>query len=224
MPLLFSRILLSALFINLLISMSVLSANHEHHSRFGTHGMALMKVDQWIIASHMPLQNSMHDHQIIFTTKVDQKSEKTTLNLLENNQLVSIVPEKFDLVALIDGTLKSFNASVVAGHFERGGKTQIAESLFVVDNPLMIADASKQQENGTYQLIELDEQNVLAIHKIAANPSFDHIVWLKKKTLDALSSTTITTSGVQLNKAVLETIDMPLTWQKQLYLETKDFQ
>ena len=199
---------------------------HQHHHDTGTHGIVLMLIDDQLVASHLPFHNSMHEHQIIFTTTVEKKSIKQVKNLLKKHQLVTLFPEKFSLSQLKNKQLPSFKAAVYQGHFERDGKPVLMDVDFAVGQIIYHRKMAKNGEatfaNGHYELVQLADNNVLAIHKIADKPSVDHLVWLKAKG-DKSNNTEINIK----NSELLSRDNLPtasLIWQQSLYVETRDFQ
>ncbi|NMP33413.1 hypothetical protein HII17_17840 [Thalassotalea sp. M1531] len=198
-------------------------AEHKHHNSYGTHGMALVAIDNQLIASHMPLHNSMHEHQIIFTATVDEKYTEKVEILLKNSQLISLLPEKFDLEKLQNGQLKQFNATVFQGHFERGGKPVLPDVTFNMVTLIYQRDLSsdnKENTNGHYELINISPKNWLAIHQINQSQSFDHLVWLTQSG-SRLKGKITTQKGQRLSQF---TDILGFDFHQDLYFESQDFQ
>ncbi|REL35278.1 hypothetical protein [Thalassotalea euphylliae] len=232
-------------------------AEHKQHHDVGVHGMALVMVGDKLIASHLPLHNSMHEHQIIFTTNISERPATSKHSQSQNKQhqlpqivasmkaaltkgqLITLLPEVFSLSKLRNGELTDFTATIYQGHFERGGKPIAKQVSFAIDQMLYQRKLSnKGVSNGEYDLINMGEGDVLAVHQFGDKPSFDHLVWLtyKSEKLVALP-TSITTDGQKLsaqNKASLNLQSelgksraqhqSQLVFKQSLYFETQDFQ
>ncbi|WP_298442422.1 hypothetical protein [uncultured Ferrimonas sp.] len=183
----------------------------------GTHGMALVQTKQGLVASHMPLHGSMHSHQLLLTLSTDPSAQAQIDALLAQYPLITLNPETFDLHQLMHGSLNHFSATVVAGHFERGGQPRLTQVTFNVDKVLLNKPLT-ELASGSYYPIALGQQTLL-VHRIGALPSFDQLLLVDT----ALESTT----PVQLTEG------QPTTPYQQLkggyplhsvYLETLDFQ
>ncbi|REL29814.1 hypothetical protein [Thalassotalea euphylliae] len=236
-------------------------AEHKQHHDVGVHGMALVMVGGKLIASHLPLHNSMHEHQIIFTTNISERPATSKqsqsqsqhqnkqhqlpqiVNSIEaaltKGQLITLLPEVFSLSKLRNSELTDFTATIYQGHFERGGKPIAKQVSFAIDQMLYQRKLSnKGVSNGEYNLINMGEGDVLAVHQIGDKPSFDHLVWLTSTSEKLVAlPTSITTDGEKLsaqNKASLnlqselgkslEQHQSQLVFKQSLYFETQDFQ
>lgn len=159
----------------LFISAQVFASQHK---AMGVHGMVLLQINQQFYASHLPLAHSMHSQQIVFRLSVNAADKKNIQDLVADNPLVTIMPERFDLHRLMDHRLSSFKASIFAGHFERGGREVLRDVSIYIDEIMLnepMQSSGSLVTNGAYYQLALKNGEVLFVHKIAANPSFDHI-------------------------------------------------
>ena len=189
----------------------------------GTHGMVLMKAADHLIASHMPLHHSMHGQQIIVELSVDSQYEPALNALLDNSQLVSLLPETFDLHHLAQGELIRFSADVFDGHFERDGKKLLSDAAFEVKQ-VLLSSSIRPVGNGSYYLLELSGSESLLVHRIGELPSYDQIIWVTRQepmiTPQLLAWSKREPLGIDDFEAYQE---KGLSNNEILYLETNDF-
>ena len=150
----------------------------KHASAIGTHGMALLQHNGHLYASHMPLANSIHAHQVIFKIELAQEDKAALLVLTRDNRLMSLMPHPFDLLKLMNGSLNEFITDIYVGHFERGGKNIKAGVLVKVEKLLLVADLS-EENNGNFYVLPTSTNTALLVHKISSLPSFDQILELR---------------------------------------------
>ncbi|MCO7222949.1 hypothetical protein [Pleionea sp. CnH1-48] len=217
------------IFLAIVILFLASSANAEPSAK-GVHGMALVKVGEHWVASHMPLHGSIHAHQVVMKIKAASSESARSVNqLLEKESLVSLRPQVFDLHDLMSGKLHSFNADVYAGHFEREGKKTFKQLGFVVEEMLLI-EPIEEGANGSFYRVDLDETFTLLIHKLAKKPSFDQIIWLEKgksaEQSTKLNDRVTLDTRIPLNKKSFHQHPQlkGFNWRQMLYLETQDFQ
>ncbi|MEM7360342.1 MAG: hypothetical protein AAF431_14695 [Pseudomonadota bacterium] len=192
----------------------------------GVHGMAVFRVDDTFYASHMPLTNSIHAHQVIFSFSVENGLSDQLEKLLSEQKLVSLMPEVFDLHELMSGELNEFKGNVHANHFERGGKVAMQDMLINV-NQLLLIEPLVETENGEFYKIPLGPTKALLVHKIGTHPSFDQILEIEFSDDPNSSNTTQVlkvTSGSPVEIDQLDLSGQNFSVLKQLYLETRDFQ
>lgn len=217
---------------------SVVSAQgveHKHHkTAVGIHGMAVFTDGSKFYASHMPLANSIHAHQVIFSFTLAPTTASKLRQMLAQNTLISLNPERFDLMELMSGKLTSFKGSLVEGHFERGGKTALTEVVINVSEMLLTADLpTNTNKNGQFFLLKTAESAGLLIHRIVESPSFDQIVQVTilsdppaTKTNLPVPLLTITSGQkIEMSKPEIKRVEgYVIKLGSPLYLETRDFQ
>ncbi len=159
------------------------SVEHNTHKGYvGEHGMVLLAgPEQEMIASHMPLYHAPHDYQIVY--RVESNDER--LKLLNDDQLITILPEAFDLTKLIKANKITLKTKVYRGHFERGGEflfdseLSFKELLYVRKiETIKSLKSDLLLEINQFEIIPVSEKIALLIHKIGNSPSFDSISWL----------------------------------------------
>ncbi|WP_086934099.1 hypothetical protein [Agarilytica rhodophyticola] len=203
------------------------SKNHTH--AIGVHGMALLVDEENFYASHMPLANSMHSHQVVFTFNVENKHSKKIIELSKSNKLLSIMPEKFDLIDLMDGSLTSFKAEIFAGHFERGGKVALSNIVISVEK-ILLSQPLSNVKNGSFYILPTTSDKGLLIHKIGKLPSFDQVLSIRFKqenmglSLSENISLIDLTNNIPFNsKDKQKVTHSKFSISRQLYLELQDF-
>jgi hypothetical protein len=116
-----------ALFITLLIALvSFVSAAESVPEELppldpayvGIHGMVLMNQSSSIFAYHLPLYRKPHNVQLLY--KLEVKSV-ALVQLIRDNDLVTIKPKPFNLQRLMRGEKMAIEADIYMGHFERDG-------------------------------------------------------------------------------------------------------
>jgi len=193
----------------------------------GLHGMAIFyHHGQWY-GSHLPLANSIHSHQLIFSFEFENLDEfqiKQLKELALATKLVTIAPEVFDLMKFMDNKLTTFSGKLYQGHFERAGLV-IAESVKIKVNRILLNKALDQSNNGDYYLVQTTTKHGLLVHKIGASPSFDQILGFRFNIEP--NSKRPYPKAVKLGNLrplkQLETNSKLITITTEYYLETKDF-
>ncbi|TQV75486.1 hypothetical protein FLL45_11255 [Aliikangiella marina] len=221
---------LPLLFLITLVDLKQLHAetkSHEDHSSaVGIHGMSLLEANGDLFASHMPLHNSIHAYQVILKVSFRADEEIKIIKLIEDNKLISLRPELFDLNQLINGELMSFNTDIFIGHFERNGKIAIADVRLKVDR-MVLSKPIDNFENGRFYNIPLDDNLSLLVHRIGNLPSFDQILLANRREVTQSDVNTLINPKVSLP---LDQKGLNDTFMQQgfyniieLYLETEDF-
>jgi len=201
----------------------------------GVHGMALFVGKDNIFASHMPLVNSIHAHQVILAIELSDKNKRATLALSHQYSLLSLLPMRFDLMKLISGQITQFKADLYAGHFERGGKV-VLSNITVRVVKLLLAEPivsnkttkAKQAYLSRYYLIPL-QQDALLVHKIEQLPSFDQILKVSFDSTFAAALATGKRAVIVKQGATPIEPENSLTWPKHIkvikeyYRELQDF-
>jgi len=201
----------------------------------GVHGMALFVDNNNIYASHMPLVNSIHAHQVILSIELSDQNKRATLALSRQYSLLSLLPVRFDLMKLISGQITQFKADLYAGHFERDGKAVLTNINVRVVKVLLAepivsktSTTAKVEDLSRYYVIPL-QQDALLVHKIEQLPSFDQILKVSfDRTLAAkLATDNIAvivkqgTSPIELNNLLV--LPKHIKVIKEFYRELQDF-
>ena len=176
-----------------------------------------------LVASHLPLYSPPHDYQILYKIEIPQD----TINQLKDLELVTFLPEKFDLQTLIDGKQITLKGTFYKGHFERGGKaittTSVKFSKQIFKRKLPIY--SRQSKPSRFEIINLEKGTQIALHHIQPKPSMDAIVQLTPA-VNSAKSEMFCLNTLNINNAhdVIKQALEKCLQGKTLYLETKDFQ
>ncbi|WP_229415929.1 hypothetical protein [Pseudoduganella armeniaca] len=150
---------------------------------YGTHGMALFGGREALYASHLPMFHAPHDYQVILKVRLaDPKLDAALRARLDGKTaLWTIEPDKFELDRLAPGAampLRQFDANVVLGHFEQGGKTQYRHAAVVVEEVVLfrrLSPATSENASARYMQVGTGRQRFL-VKTIDSRPDFDHIV------------------------------------------------
>ncbi|WP_299493820.1 hypothetical protein [uncultured Shewanella sp.] len=203
----------------------------NQHKATGVHGMVLLQINQHFYASHLPLAHSIHAQQVVFRLSVNAADKQVIKSIMKGHHLVTLMPERFDLHRLMDQNLTSFKTDIFAGHFERGGSKVLSDVRIHIDEIILsqpMPSAGVSTSNGVYYQRALNTDDILFIHKIATNPSFDHI-FLGKITPNREPLNDVTQIDFKLSyPATKDEVQVQLSEQgiifvRTLYLESQDF-
>lgn len=146
------------------------------HASHGIHGMVLLQVENQLIASHLPFPAGKHAHQIVLQVSSDMPAP--VVQALKEKRLVTLEPQPFALKDLQQGKLKSFNAQVYLGHFERGGKDLGTVTVQVQQKLLDKAVGAVTEQDAVYR-IPLT-QGELLVKAISGEGAVDEILYQAK--------------------------------------------
>lgn len=146
------------------------------HASHGIHGMVLLQVDDQLIASHLPFPTGKHAHQIVL--QVSGELPDQVLQALTTKSLVTLEPQPFALKDLQQGKLKTFNAQVYLGHFERGGKDLGTVTVLVQQKLLDKAVGAGAESKGLYRIAL--PQGELLVRAISGEGAVDEILYQAK--------------------------------------------
>lgn len=188
------------------------------HTAYGTHGMALFSIQGKWYASHMPLANSMHAHQIIIQVAIDGIDPTT----LESHTLISFAPNKFDLHALQRGEVTVVKGRLYVGHFERGGKALPNDITLTFVN-ILLNKPIAAKNNGNYWRVRITPTYELLVHQISSARSYDQLL-LVEVPIGEQGDVALTINLPANQKDLQPWLEKNNgTYLKQLYLETQDF-
>ena len=170
---------------------SSIYADHKNHRRVGSHGMVLFTDGAELYASHLPLYYSPHDYQLIYAVGSLHKAKLIAYLIAgsaSHSNMVTLLPENFDLNKLVDGEKFSIPAQFYKGHFERGGtkwlgKSELTFEKLLFKRPLVKQykpphsdeDSAKDALNEKWTRISFGDKH-LYIHHIGERPSFDALI------------------------------------------------
>ncbi|MCZ8023424.1 MAG: hypothetical protein O9294_16790 [Cytophagales bacterium] len=228
----YSRGILSSLLLCLLLTIGG-HAQHTTFDRPSVHGMVVFG-KHTVYASHLPMFHAPHNYQVILELELNPKDKANFILDQEKypeNNTYTLAPERFILPEILDN-LKTFNALLYRGHFERGGMP-IIDSIRITIKRILFFDTLSIPNITTqnrYLLIgNASEQ--YAIHRISNAPDFDQIIQVRcsEKNYPITLNTALTKSqlpNISGNWEILtETVSnrpIRLQWLRQLYLEFSD--
>lgn len=111
-------------------------------TRPGVHGMVLFGGREGLYGSHMPMFHAPHDVQAVFRLRSSSQDHERRLREAVSARpgLWSLEPEPFDLSRTAPNAaapLTRFTARVFEGHFERGGKVRLEQTMFEIERVLL---------------------------------------------------------------------------------------
>ncbi|NQD37387.1 hypothetical protein HPT27_10130 [Permianibacter sp. IMCC34836] len=155
---------------------------HAH----GVHGMLLFGEPGQVFASHLPLYRPPHDWQVVLELEpVTEAARKQTEQLLSTDTLLSLEPERFDLLRLRPGAtdpLTQFRAALYLGHFESGG-SKLADIDWRVKRtwlfePVRVNVAADAQH---YAVLSAGPGRQWLLHRVERRPDFDQILRIESQ-------------------------------------------
>jgi hypothetical protein len=154
-------------------------------STYAEHGMTLFGGKDGLYASHLPMFHAPHDYQVVLQIRLADPARDRALRerLDGKTTLWTIAPEKFEIDRLAPGAgnpLKEFKADMVLGHFEQGGKVQMAGVTAIVDKVLLYRQLSPEMHQAK-ALRYLPVGRHFLVKEIDSRPDFDHIVLTRGK-------------------------------------------
>ncbi len=203
--------------------------------RFGNHGMALFGGRDGLYGYHLAMFHAPHDRQVLLRLSATDPALDATLRraLAAQPALWTLNPERFDLDRLAPAAtdaLEGFNADIVLGHFERGGRLVHANVALRVDRviafrPLVPAISAPKWLR--YDLIGDGDERFL-IKRIDRRPDFDQIVSLRTTSSSKRRALTLNADGLrspsmeQLADALLRQTNLVATDLVSLYDDRAD--
>ena len=186
----------------------------------GIHGMVLFAQGSSIYASNMPLYDKPHDVQLLY--KLDN-NDLAVLQSVRDGDFITIKPKPFNLQRLMRKERVEINVDLYAGHFERDGMLVYEDIPMVFEKQVYmrtfddIPPASRRQE---YDVVSLQKNIKLYIHKISQAPSFNHIISIDQQ---AGCLAKFNTSVKVPKETELQYKFVNCGTMKPLYFETEDF-
>ncbi|GAB2866271.1 hypothetical protein GCM10027277_38890 [Pseudoduganella ginsengisoli] len=175
----------------------------DHGPTYGEHGMALFGGNDALYASHLPMFHVPHDYQVVLQIHLaDPALDRAVKKRLDGKTaLWTVDPEKFDLDRLQPGApapLQRFQADLVQGHFEQGGKTEYRSATVIIDKVWLFRKLSPEVRTravARYVQVGNGTQRYL-IKEIDSRPDFDHIVSYRASARASTLPVTIARNGV----------------------------
>lgn len=179
-------------------------ADNKHGPTWGVHGMLLFGNSEGMYVSHLPMFHAPHDYQVVLQIRcLDQKMDAVIKSRLEQKLVLwTMEPEQFEIVRLAAGSkmpLKQFEANIVLGHFEQGGKTEYKDVPVVVEKTLIFRQLSPQvrdSKQAVYHQIGRGAQRFL-LKEIDSRPDFDHVLAISVSAAAGMSDVVVKKTGLQ---------------------------
>jgi len=232
MKILFSLMLFTS---SLALANSVYEHQHDHkgHDRVGMHGMVMVTDGVELYASHLPLYRAPHDYQLIYQVETIHKAQlikrlsETSKEQGYVDNMVTLLPAKFDLNQLIAGESFEIKTQLYSGNFERGGKKWLHDNNFkfvrqIYKRPLANLTPMPSRNTSKWEMLNTaTEQGHMFVHNIQTSPSYDAIVFGNKC---SLKESYMTTAHARVpTTEQLEARFVSCQSSQVLYFETSDF-
>lgn len=187
----------------------------------GVHGMALMSKSSTVFAYHLPTYHAPHNVQLLYRLEV---KDFNLLQVVRDNDLVTIKPQPFNLQRLMRGEKMTIKADVYIGHFERDGMKIYSGTDIVFGKQLYVRELTDIEESSNQQEYEIVSYNSkddrLYVHKLQKAPSFDHIIHIDR-TAGCLNKFKTSSAVPKQNELHFKFINCGT--MKPMYYETEDF-
>ena len=195
--------------------------SQHQHNLMGSHGMVLLYDPiEGFIASHLPLYSTPHNYQIIYKIRIDNPDKLIQLLKTES---VTLLPDNFNLMRLVNGEKFIIKANFFRGHFERGGK-QVLSTNMSFEQPILVDKLSKDyvSNNAIFHTILLNDSTSIVAHKIQKKPSFDAVGFMKKE-VDDKANRIVCEKPPSIDIATIKHHLKDCASFTLHYIETKDF-
>ena len=190
----------------------------DHQSE---HKMILMSKASKVFAYYSPTQQSQTHVQLLYQLSVKNFS---LVQLVRDNELVTIKTKPFDLQRLIKGGSMKVVADVYIGDYQKGGEKiysdmalRFGRQLYVRILDELVPSNSTQE----YDVVAYNRSNDrIFIHKLQKAPSYDHVIHIK---IDSGCLSTFDTSTAVPERVELQYKFMNCGSMKGMYFETEAF-
>ena len=143
----------------------------------GIHGMVLVSKSSTVFASHMPSYKKPKNIQLLYKLSV---KDVNLVQVVRDNPLVTVKPEKFNLQRLMRDEKLVVKADVYIGHYEKDGMLVYEGMELNFDKQLFLREMDELTEPGRlqeYSSVSYNSKNDrLYIHHIQQAPSYDQII------------------------------------------------
>ncbi len=164
------------------------SVKEQHHAALdqpSTHGMLIFG-DGPVYLSHLPMFHQPHDYQVLLEVDFVKPGADPLATYVEDRHVTgekvyTLVPEKLSLPELFSGVRTSFKATLVRGHFERGGSpflTNVTVNVKRVVFQKKFDPMAGALPESRY-IVFGDAHQLFAAHMIQKAPDFDHVVSIR---------------------------------------------
>jgi len=153
------------------------------------HGMLLLGGDK-IYVSHLPMFHPPHDYQAILEVALQPEAKRLFLAdqaAHPEQRIYTLVPERFVLPEMVQHP-RPFKATLVRGHFERGGTDILSNTQVTIQRVIYFAKLNPNAASPAapqYILFGRWGEAYLA-HLISGRPGFDQILGAEVKNLKLL--------------------------------------
>lgn len=169
-----------------LLSTNLVSADEPEQSLpfdpqyMGQHEMVLMSSESALFATFLPSLNEPTNQQLIYL--IDAKGPHLFF-LVRDAARVTIVTNEFNLQRLIREQSLQVNVQVYLGDISNDAKPIFTDIPINFVKQLYYRKLDDIEPSGlrqTYDIVELNAQDRLLVHRIKNAPSFDHIVLVEE--------------------------------------------
>lgn len=142
------------------------------------HAMVLFNQGSSVFVANLPTHTLPHNVQIVY--KVDV-ADLPFLELVRDAELVTIKSKPFNIQRLIRGEEIKITADIYLGHYAHGGELVYADRVIELSKQLYgreLNDLSAASDWQEYDMITLQNNERIYIHKIQQAPSYNHLIFV----------------------------------------------
>ncbi|GHE85742.1 hypothetical protein [Thalassotalea profundi] len=192
--------------------------NDQYNS---VHGMVLFTKSSMVYAYNLSKYQLPNNVQLLYQLDI---KDVALLQMIRDAQLVTIKPEAFNIQRLVRGEELTINADIYMGNYERDGM------LVHKSRPLIFAkklysrylnDLDESSNIQEYDVVDLNNNYKIYIHKIQQAPSYDHVLYID---VEASCLSRFNTRSPVPKRSELQYKFINCGTMTPLYFETQDFQ
>jgi hypothetical protein len=138
--------------------------------------MVLFGAGRALYASHIPMFRRPHDVQLLLAVTLEHPELAAERDFSDGTY--TLEPERFDLDALLAGTLKQFQATVYQGNFEGGGTPVYRGATVRVEAVAHARQLSAEEPahaEPRYHVLG-EGRSAYLVHALSRAPDFDQVV------------------------------------------------
>jgi len=190
-------------------------------SFMGSHNMALVSYSSTIYATLMTTYDRPSNIQLFY--KIENK-DLALLQTVRDGHLTTIKTKPFNIQRLMRGEKMVVMVDLYAGHFDRDGMLVYENIPLTFAKKLYVRELDDIKESSSiqeYDVVSLNKNYKVYIHKIQQKPSFSHLLHID---LEAGCLMRFRTSSAVPKETELQYKFLNCGTMKPMYFETEDFQ
>lgn len=141
------------------------------------HGMLLFG-NKSTYVSHLPMFHQPHDYQLISEVELKNIGTNRTvekyLKVKKDDAIFTLVPKPMDLTKVMAGEIKTFEATIYQGHFERQG-TPLGQAMVSIKKIITALKIAKEKGPSLDFISFGHDGEYFLAHVIKGQPTYDAI-------------------------------------------------